>query len=327
MKPGFAAGTLSIVMGAITLAAPSPLHAQDGAGTAGATVLQLPAGSRAPALSGAYTAISGEADALFYNPAGAANLDAGASLSYQRHVEDIGLLSAAGAYRFGRMVFGISLHMLDFGDIDEIEPDPEFGGQTGRETGNVIGASEMAARVAISMPLVSDRVHAGVAAGLVSADLAGARRNAPFFDAGVQYVLPAVAFGASLRNLGGSLTGGGLADAPLPAELRAGAAVDLGTSRNIGALLVADIVTSLEEGTTSIVGGVEAGLIPRGASSLGAVGRIGYDTAPGETGLGALRFGGGLTFAGLAVDYTYQNYDFFGTIHRFGVRWTRRNGS
>jgi hypothetical protein len=25
----------------------------------------------------------------------------------------------------------------------------------------------------------------------------------------------------------------------------------------------------------------------------------------------------------VAVDYAYQNYDLFGALHRFGVRWSR----
>jgi hypothetical protein len=308
---------------AVLVAATSPLAAQDGAGTAGATILQLPAGSRAPALSGAYAAMSGDADALFYNPAGVANVAGAASLAYQRHVEDIGLISAAGAFRTGRLVFGASLLVLDFGDIAEIVPDDDFGGQTGRPTGNTVGASELAARASVALPLVEDRLHVGLTTGLVSTDLAGARRSAPFLDAGVQYLLPRVTVGASLRNLGGSMSGSGLADAPLPTELRAGAVVDVSGAQGLGALFAVDLVTSLEEGTTGVVGGVEAGLMPRGAGLLGAVGRIGYDTGPGEDGLGALRLGGGISLAGIAFDYTYQRYDFFGTIHRFGVRWNR----
>jgi len=157
----------------------------------------------------------------------------------------------------------------------------------------------------------------------VSTDLAGARRSAPFLDAGVQYLLSRVTVGASIRNLGGSMSGSGLVEAPLPTELRAGAVFDVAAAQGLGALVAVDVVTSLEEGSTGMVAGVEAGLRPSGAGTLGAVGRIGYDTAPGENGLGALRLGGGISLAGIAFDYTFQRYDFFGTIHRFGVRWSR----
>lgn len=301
----------------------APAAAQDGAGTTGAVVLQLPAGSRAPALSGAYTAARFDADALFYNPAGIAGLGTAVTASYQRHVEDIGLASAGGAFRLDRIVVGASFQMLDYGEIDEIVPDEDFGGQTGRPTGNTIGSAEVAARVTAGMPLAGDRLHVGLSAGYVSTDLAGATRGAPFLDAGVQYALPYLTLGAAVRNLGGTMTGNGLADAPLPRELRAGAALDLASQTGLGATIAADVVSSLEEGSTGIAAGLEAGLVPRAPGGLGAVGRVGFDAGMGDDGLGAIRFGGGISLAGISVDYTFQEYDFFGSIHRFGVRWSR----
>ncbi len=68
-----------VALGALAaLAAGAPVRAQQGAGVAGASVLQLPAGSRAPSFSGAYSAVTGDADVLFYNPAGLSTLRAGA---------------------------------------------------------------------------------------------------------------------------------------------------------------------------------------------------------------------------------------------------------
>ena len=313
----------AVVLAVLALTA-APLAAQNGAGTAGAAVLQLLAGSRAPALSGAYTGIAGDADALFYNPAGTGTIAGAGSLSYQRHVEDIGLLSAAGALRTGRVVIGASLLLLDYGDIDEIVPDDDFGGETGRPTGATVSASELAARIGAAIPLSGDRIRLGLSAGLVSTDLAGSRRNAPFLDAGMQFDVDRVTLGASLRSLGGALSGGGIADAPLPSELRFGAAVDLAPAAGgLGALVTADFVAGLEEGTTGVLAGVEAGLLPGGQNAIGAVVRAGWNAGIGDDGLGALQVGGGLSFDRIAIDYTWQRYDYFGTIHRFGVRWSR----
>ncbi|NIQ52057.1 MAG: hypothetical protein GWN71_00780, partial [Gammaproteobacteria bacterium] len=78
---------VSAVAAALCLA--GPVAAQSGVGTAGAQVLQLPTGSRAPALAGAYVAGSGDADLLFYNPAGTAALNGAVSLAYQSYFEDI----------------------------------------------------------------------------------------------------------------------------------------------------------------------------------------------------------------------------------------------
>jgi hypothetical protein len=312
--------TLQRMAGAILALVASPVSAQDGAGTAGATVLQLAAGSRAPALSGAYAAVR-DIDALFYNPAGIGGLNGAASLSYERHVEDIGFVSGGGAFRIGRITVGASLLILDYGDVDEIVPDENFGGQTGRPTGNSESASELAARDSAAVPLASERLHLGLAAGWVSTDLAGATRGAPFLDAGLQYSLDRLTVGAALRNFGGSMSGNDLADAPLPRELRAGGAFEFSGTSRVGAVVSADVVALLEDGTTGVVGGLEVGLRPESRAGFGAVARAGYDATAGADALGALRLGGGLSFGGFALDYTWQRYDFFGTIHRFGVRW------
>jgi hypothetical protein len=300
----------------------SPLHAQ-GAGSTGATVLQLLAGSRAAALSGAYAGARGDADVLFYNPAGIAGLEAAAGLSYQRHVEEIGVATGSAAFRAGRIVLGASAVFLDYGDIDELVPDPDFGGQTGIPTGNTVSATEIAARVAAALPMLDGRLHLGAAAGFVSNSFAGTSRGTPLFDVGAQYVLPQVTFGAAIRNIGGSLSGGDLADARLPTEARVGAMVEFTRSSGLGFVASADIVHELNAALTGAVAGVEAGLFPRTASNIGAVARVGYDAGTGDEGQGALRFGGGLSVGRFAVDYAYQNYQLFGSLHRFGVRWLR----
>ena len=317
-----AACALAVAVAGIPLVVAGRAQAQ-GAGASGATVLQLLAGSRAAALSGAYAAATTDADVLFYNPAGIAGLTAAAGASYQRHVEDIGVATASGAIRAGRLVFGASAVFLDYGSIDELVPDPDFGGQTGVATGNTVGASEMAARIAAALPLMDGRLHVGAAAGFVSTSIADASRGTAVLDIGAQYLLSQVTLGAALRNIGGSLSGGGLADAPMPTEVRFGAMVQLVRPAGVGAIASADLVHGLNEGVTGVVAGVEAGLLPRSASDVGAVARLGYNGGTGSDGQGAIQFGGGLSLGGIAIDYAYQNYDLFGSLHRFGVRWTR----
>lgn len=315
------------LLGALLLVSPllpSPLQAQDGAGSTGAVVLQMLAGSRAAALSGAYTAATGDSDVLFYNPAGIGGLPfAAAAASYQRHVEDMGVASGSGAVRLGRIVLGAGINFMTSGDIDEIVPDPDFGGQTGMPTGNTVSASELVGRLAAALPLMDGRLRLGAAAGLVSVDLAGTSRSTPLFDAGVQYSAQLVTLGASIRSVGGALSGEGLADADLPTEARVGAALNLSGSTGYGATIAADFVSELNEGGSGLVAGVEAGLLPSGARRIGAVGRFGYNATTGEDGLGALQVGAGVSIGDFAFDYAYQNYDFFGSLHRFGVRWLR----
>jgi filamentous hemagglutinin family protein len=315
------AGACALAFASLSL--PARAQAQDGAGSTGATVLQLLAGGRASALSGAYTAATGDADVLFYNPAGIASVRAAAGLSYQRHVEDIGVATASGVLRFGRIVLGASAIFLDYGDVAELTPDPAFGGQTGLPTGRNVSASELAGRLAAAVPLMGGRLRVGAAVGLVSVDLAGVSRSTPMFDAGAQYSLPLLTVGASIRNAGGSLSGEDLAEVDLPTEARIGAMLSFTGASGIGAAVSADVVSELNEGGTGVVAGIEAGLIPSASTRIGAVGRVGYNATSGDDGLGSLQLGAGLSMGSFALDYAYQSYDFFGSLHRFGVRWSR----
>ncbi|MBI4543895.1 MAG: hypothetical protein HY703_01710, partial [Gemmatimonadetes bacterium] len=311
---------------AATLAAPGGAAAQDGPGTSGAQVLQLPAGSRAAGFSGAYAAGAGDADLVFYNPAGLLTLSGGFSAAYQRHVAGISLGSAAGALRVGDFALGLGVSFLDAGDIEVVEPDPDLGGQRGRKTGETASARETAVRLAAALPLARGRLRVGAGLGLATTDLAGLSRSAPLADAGVQLELPYVTLGAALRNLGGSLSGDGAEDAPLPTELRLGAAFELAAEGGLGLLAMADLVSQLREGGATVLAGVEAGWLRGQTGRLGAVARIGYDGwGGGDSGLGALRLGAGLALGRLALDYTYQNLDFFGAVHRLGVRWSWPN--
>jgi filamentous hemagglutinin family protein len=296
--------------------------AQKGVGSTGAQVLQMVTGSRAAALSGAYTAAQNDADVIFYNPAGAASLSGGASLSYGKFVQDIALMSASGAFRLGVVTLALGGSFLNEGTIVETVPDPNFGGQRGIATGKTVSSSESAVRVALGAPLASGRARVGVAAGFASTTLAGATRTAPLFDAGAQVsVTSALSIGASLRNIGGRLSGTtSESSAPLPSEARVGAALQTATASGVGVQISADFIERLHEKTTGFAAGVEAGLMPNTAR-FGAVARVGYAADPGDKGLGAMRFGAGFSMAHIAVDYTYQNLDFFGATHRIGVRF------
>lgn len=296
---------------------PAPGDAQQGAGTAGGAVLQLAPGGRAAAFSGAYAAQTGDADVLFYNPAGIAALDRSAAFSYLRYAQDIAFGSAAATFRVGGLSVGASAAFLDAGTVVEIVPDPDYGGERGKETGRTVSAGETSLRLGAGLP-VGDRFRIGAAFGLVSSDLAGASRSAPAADVGAQLSLSRGVVAVSVRNLGGALSGQQIADARLPTEVRLGTAFGIDLTGALGLRTSADLVHSLREGGTQLLIGAEGGLLS--GTGLGAVGRLGY--AAGEAGLGALRLGAGVTIAGIAADYTFQHLEYLGPVHRLGVRWT-----
>ncbi len=303
------------------LAAGAPARAQQGAGVAGASVLQLPAGSRAPSFSGAYSAATGDADVLFYNPAGLATLHAGAAVAFEPLVEGMSFGSAAGSFRIGALALGAGIAYLDGGSLQEQVPDPLYGGQRGTTTGQTVSASESAARLAAALPLAGGRVRVGAAAGFVSTSLAGTSSGTPLFDVGAQAgIVPALTIGASVRNLGGTL-GQDSTAAPLPAEARIGLSYARTLPTGLGVTVSADFVSQLKEHTSGVVGGLEAGVLPAGERRFGAVARVGYSAAQGSDGLAPLQLGGGLILGAFALDYTFQDLKYFGPVHRLGLRW------
>jgi hypothetical protein len=309
-------------------AAPAaPVMAQSGNGTTTAAVLQLPGGGRAAGFGGAYTAAS-EGDVVFYNPAGAAWLRAWAGLAYQRHAEQISFATAAGALSFGPGVIVASVGMLDFGSIDEIVPDPAFGGQRGMETGNRIGAHDVVARVAVAAPLPGGRLAAGASVGLLWSILAESGRTATVFDAGLQYRAGGgVTLGAALRNAGGPLEGATLVPADLPTEVRGGLAYEVPSSLTgpFTATAHLDLIGPLNDGATTFAIGAEAGILRTGPASGGVTAtlRAGFNGAAGSDGVGRVHVGAGLALGTLAVDYTLQNMGVLGLTHRVGVRWSQ----
>ncbi len=297
----------------------APLHAQDNAGTTGAQVLQFLPGSRAASMSGAYTAVAGDADALFYNPAGIASLRRAATLSYESYVADVAFGSLGVATRLSRFTIGASVAFLNAGDIRVVAPDPEFGGNTGVETGETASASESALRLVGALPLLDGRLRAGVALGFVATALAEQHQTAPIADLGAQYDIGPATLGVSLRNMGADLSGD--AEDKLPTEARIGASIN---AIRAGAGVVsasAELISRLGEGSLTFAGGVEAGLPGTDARPFALLARVGFDAESNQ--LGALRAGASLGFRDVTFDYTIQQLEFFGTVHRFGLRINR----
>lgn len=322
-RTGLPAGALAILTAALATPPTVSRLAAQGPGTAGAELLVMTAGTRAAALGGAYTAVSRDPDAVFYNPASAAWLDAGAALGYQAYAQDVTIGSLSAAFAAGPLTLGAGLLFLDAGDIPEVVPDPFYGGERGEPTGRTVGATEAGGRVAAALPLAGGRASAGAAIGFFTSDLAGVSRSAAFVDLGVQLrATDRVSLGASLLNVGTGLRSEEFGDAPLPAQARLGATAHLPLGPTYGASAFADALWGIQEETVGLSLGAEAGFLPASASFT-AVLRAGATLGESDGHLGRLRFGGGLSLGNLAVDYTVQAFEYLGVIHRAGVRWTR----
>ena len=304
------------VLSALVFAAPA---SGQGPGSATGTVLRLDAGTRAAALGGAYAAIGGDPDALFYNPASVGRGGGGVALGYQAYVEDVSIGSIAAGWSIGPVVVGLGVAYLDAGDIAEVVPDPRYDGERGSTTGETFGATEAVGRLA-GAPLLDGRLSLGAALGLLTTDLAGAGRTGVFADAGAQLHAGPLSLGLALRNLGGSLSHREYGDAPIPGEARLGLSYRRPIVEGVDARVAADAIVGLEEETLGMALGAEVGLLP-GDRAVSAVVRAGALLGDGEH-LGRVRVGGGVGVAPVSLDYAYQSFRFFGGIHRFGIRWT-----
>ncbi|MBU2572774.1 MAG: PorV/PorQ family protein [Elusimicrobia bacterium] len=92
-------------------------------GTASADFLNLPIGARASAMGGAYTAVSEEASAIYWNPAGLVQIPKLSAIFMRtQYVADISYQYAAYAHRLSySSVLAGSVMLTDIGAIDHID--------------------------------------------------------------------------------------------------------------------------------------------------------------------------------------------------------------
>jgi hypothetical protein len=170
-------------------------------GTAGASELLIPVGSRGIALNGAFTSGFTGVDAMYWNPAGLAGASsvAEALVSHMTYIADMSINYGAVAARFGSVgTFGFSLKTLDFGDeiVETTVEDPDGTGRTFTPTYFVAG-------VTFSRQM-TDRIYFGTTAKIISERVLDASATGLGLDFGLQYATGVKGFklGIALRNFG-----------------------------------------------------------------------------------------------------------------------------
>ncbi len=106
-------------------------------GTVGLKFLDIGVGGRALAMGEAYTAVANDASAIFWNPAGVANIKSGDFFAgYTNWPADINLYSAAVVQKLGFGHIGLSFNVLNTGLINRTttyDPDGDFSGTAAYE--------------------------------------------------------------------------------------------------------------------------------------------------------------------------------------------------
>jgi len=190
------AALLSI--GLILSAAPLGLFASDQNGTATAVFLRMPQGARAQGMGGAFSAVSGDVESTWWNPAGPVMLGAPQfTASYNSFIEDISATYAALAVPFGARRRSSILVNATYVSLGTVDARDNLGNSAGSISPNglVIGAG-----LAIC---AAPGASIGIMAKNVQQNLGDDKGSGVAFDAGVLIKLsPNLNFGLCGQNMG-----------------------------------------------------------------------------------------------------------------------------
>jgi hypothetical protein len=289
---------------AVLLAVSAPASA---ALNTGAAFLKLDPSARSAALGSAYTAMSGTADAMFFNPAGLAGL--GRRELMAGHAEWLaGTKFDALAYGqpLGWGTLGVSALRLSAGDLDARTADRRSAGtfEAADSMYSLSGARRFeAATFGAALKYLKSEIGP-YSAQTVAVDL-GARRDIPGRP---------LSLGVAVRNLGKGLKFLEQEDA-LPLTVSAGASYRLA-----GVLGVAlDVRHEPNDSRTSVSIGTEYAFL--GSLAL----RAGYGanmlTRSGSTQgpLGGLGAGLGFRFRSFGADYAFTPFGELGDVQRLSL--------
>ena len=273
--------------------------------------------ARAAALGDAFTAKTGGASSMFYNPAGMARLEGmNVVVGQTQWIADISYSAVGFAYASNAGVFGVSMMNVNYGDLQgTIRSSSDSGYEdTGvfKPTASVLGLGYAFAP--------TDRFSVGGQVKFANEALGTARLDADggsevldmsttAFDFGLMYQMDwrNLMIAMSARNFSESLKYAEEAF-ELPLTFRMGVAADV--IENLSVSLVNEHPRDYSS-TTRV--GVEYSLM-----NMLAI-RAGFVTPTDEAGI---NFGVGFNIAGLSVDVAYTDFGAFDSVMRFGVQYT-----
>lgn len=316
-------------------------------GTAAASELLIPVGSRAMAMGGATIATTSGVNAIHWNPAGLGHMEGSAEgmFSTMSYIADITTNYGAIALNFGgfgRLAF--SIKALDFGEIPfTTTDDPEgFAGRTFSPSFINVGLTY--ARQ------FTDAIAAGVNFKIISENMHRVSGNGFAVDVGVQYQGVAgfrgVNLGVAIKNFGprvnfdgtGLLRNAQATDGRRPVQFYASeaASFELPSSVEIGLAYVNNIndqlswnVAGAYENNNLALDGYKGGgeITYKVGMSLVLAARGGIevnDTGADDDDIFGPSAGFGLTYmtpgVDITIDYAYRSVEFFENNNMFSIR-------
>jgi hypothetical protein len=272
--------------------------------TTGAAFLKIPVGPRVCGMGEAAVAYIDDASALYYNPAGLANVPTFDVLfAHNQWLLDMNHEYVAGVYGSeGLGKFGLAFDYWGSGGIQGIN----IRGET--IPGYVFSAADWSLNLGYARSISDFSVGLGLK--LIHQQQESLSTSAVAFDVGAMYKTPlkGLQAGVSVANIG---TKGKLYQESygLPLQARIGWRYDYSI---IG--VTQDFILSETEKP-----GIAAGLECRPVQILAL--RVGYRTGSDVDGLSGLRAGLGLSWQGIGVDYAYAPYGKLGASHRISISY------
>jgi long-subunit fatty acid transport protein len=208
------------------------------AGQSGWQFLKINGDSRQAALGGAFTAISGgDANSIFGNPAALSDVEnIDVQVNVLEWIADINYQSFAAGINLGQMgVVGVSLAMLDYGDIPETINSPSGSGTIPLITGKNFTANDIAVGLSYSKK-ITDNLSVGGSIRWMEQQIAELSMSNISMDIGTMYYtgFRSLRIAITARNFGPDSRFGGWSDefqtesdyVRMPLDFRAGIAMD-----------------------------------------------------------------------------------------------------
>ncbi|HOJ08076.1 MAG: PorV/PorQ family protein [Ignavibacteriota bacterium] len=209
------------------------------AGQSGWQFLKINGDSRQAALGGAFTAVSeGDANSVFGNPASLSDIEYfDVQINVLKWIADINYQSFAAGYRLGDYgVVGVSLAMLDYGDIPEtINAPSSSGGTSALITGNTFSANDFVVGFTYAKK-ITENLSVGGSVRYMEQHIAELSMNNWSLDIGTLYYtgFRSLRIAITARNFGPDSRFGGWSEeyqtesdyVRMPLDFRAGIAMD-----------------------------------------------------------------------------------------------------